>query len=347
MILFSERISTWLASSYTSDWSEPQQDAFQSEIVSLVDSNRERFPRRRCTTLQGSNARDKMFKIPAAKRLKRSELFNDNTDAQQLDPESQDEEPQEHQDHLAKPDYGFEYQFFQERHDTAKPEQHIREAEEYQFNLFKPSSKPIGKSNAEGDKFSTKGNAGPTLISLRSPSPDPTSTSVATSRPSSYYFIASLPQSTLTALCKSYLDSAISGTALFEKSQTSWPGTSLPWRVIHLPTHRKQLVIDATASNSTAVVPITLSAIEDRANRHHCRPSKKRRDLLKQKAAKRQAIIDESKTKEEHEREKRNRKNRERKLKRRAKERREKDEKRAGAELSLESRTDEEVSVDA
>lgn len=286
-----------------------------------------------------------MFETPAAKRLKRSELFSVGVEVQQSDLRFQDEAEQEHQQDETGINYGFEYDFVQEHQYQTSLDQQAQETDEYQFNLFRPSSKPIVKLNLQNSESTPKVEAQPPLISLRSPSPDATFNSTATCRPSSYYFTSSLPQATLTNLRKSYNDSAISTTALLKKSQFSWPGTSLPWRVIHLPAHRKQVVIHNFVSQSTATLPTEISASEDKVIRRRTRPSKKRRDLLKLKAAKRQALIDESKTKEEHEREKKNRKNRERKLKRRAKERREKDEKRAGAELESENRMDEESSI--
>ncbi|KAJ8606809.1 hypothetical protein MRB53_040676 [Persea americana] len=126
------------------------------------------------------------------------------------------------------------------------------------------------------------------------------------------------------------------GETILKDSARSWPGMHLSWRILSLPAHPKQIVVNRVSEIGTRLhnndsasklsKPVSLREPSRRP-----RPSKKRRDLSKKKFAHRQALIDETKTKEEHEKEKRNKKNRDRKMKRRAKERREKDE--AKAEL--------------
>lgn len=273
-----------------------------------------------------------MFEVPAAKRLKRSELFDDSTlqispDTVALIDDGQPDLP-----------YHFEYDLVEqptEQSFVASAVTEIPKEEAFQFNLFQPRSKPLqpqDTSTSEG--IASNSSQRPHFISIRSPSPvqlsDPNNLDFVRKRPDSYYFTASLPAATLQVLRQQYAHSAISTGDLQQLSTRPWPGASLPWRVIRLPAHRKQTLVHkqgVALATSSRLDRGTVQS-ENAASRRRARPSKKHRDVLRKKALKRQRVIDETKTKEEYEREKKNRKNRERKLKKRAKERREKEEKR-------------------
>lgn len=299
-----------------------------------------------------------MFEVPAAKRVKRSQLFEDDTSdlnesisAAKLGESSNNESQPD-----VVPSYGFEYDFVDQpplltaslnkKQVPDEPNQPQEEAETFQFNLFRPNTtrKPPSPQPKDKDTAEPPSNPQPVLvpalISLRSASPvsatDP-SLAYRQHRPDSYYFTvtASTPPDALKSLRASYADSAISADTINKHLARAWPGTYLPWRVVELPAHKRQVVvhrIGLTASSASAGsgdVPAR-SLGEQASTGRRARPSKKRREVRKGKARARQRIIDESKTKEEHEKEKRNRKNRERKLKRRAKERRDREEGRAG-----------------
>lgn len=309
----------------------------------------------------------KMFEVPSAKRVKRSQLFHsDDEDIVDHDStglekgtKTRDGKNGDEDDVDVLPNYGFEYDFVAPELITSttisnsKTQQETdvvnSEPEIYSFNLFAPTHAPkqtaattnTSQSTAPNQDHST--SAQPIKISIRSPSPalevDPTDPgSITTQRPDSYYFTSALAPSTLQSLKLSYLASAMPHSTLKKFSESPWPGTSVPHRVITLPSHSKQIVIHRPSKNtSSATTTLTTKSIpphpESTATHTHrrARPSKKRRDLAKLKADRRRILIDETKTKEEHEREKKNKKNRERKLKRRAKERREKEMKGGGS----------------
>jgi len=298
-----------------------------------------------------------MFEVPAAKRVKRSKLFDD--DASELDESIHTNKAGENSNHESQPDvipsYGFEYDFIDQQprpiNENQAPDepgqpQDEAEAETFQFNLFRPNPnlKPSRSQDEDKDPSATataapqsKPKPAPVLISLRSPSPlnvaDP-SLALRQHRPDSYYFTvtASTPPEVLKSLRASYAESAISAATIHQQLARSWSGMYLPWRVVELPAHARQVVVHRMelSSDDTSRSVTGQSLDEKTSGRGRARPSKKRREVRKGKARARQRIIDESKTKEEHEREKKNRKNRERKLKRRAKERRERGEGRVG-----------------
>lgn len=286
-----------------------------------------------------------MFEVPAAKRVKRIELSGHGSD---------DEPDSDHAataEETAIPNYGFEYDFVELKSNITDPAIPIDSAEisdqAFQFNLFRPStkSKPSTEegTNTTDTDVKHKERSGstiePALISIRSPSPaaDPESNTIfyKDPRPDSYYLTSRLPTSKLQELRESYKAAAVSVSELQRLKQRPWPGTSLPWRVMQLPAHRKQIFVHRPTQKDQLSLLTTPAAGNTELTRvHRARPSKRKRDLLRDRAAKRQKIIDESKTKEEHEREKKARKNREQKLKRRAKERQLKEEKRSAVKDS-------------
>lgn len=277
-----------------------------------------------------------MFEVPAVKRVKRSEIFDHDIDAE-ADIQVNDASTEE----ITVLNYGFEYDFVDSNIQPTQSE-NMKE-ETFEFNLFRANPKAqlppsSGESKLEARDTSAQhtSKSEPALISIRSPTPEPSGEAaegrLSRSRPDAYYFTASTSYTTLNRLHQEYSKSAVSGENILNESKKSWGGMHLSWRVLHLPAHVKQFVEDRTAKAEDvhlkdAVNQIkTSTATSMRNTQRRARPSKKRRDLTRRKSAHRQAVIDETKTKEEHEKEKRNKKNRERKLKRRAKERKEKEE---------------------
>ncbi|KAK5945894.1 hypothetical protein PMZ80_000033 [Knufia obscura] len=276
-----------------------------------------------------------MFEVPAAKRVKRTKLSDNGPINDSLEQAPGEEHDQSSKEENGPVDYGFEYDFIEPHPATTSKIYQAADAqpaeEALQFNLFRPTSRPSAAKNSESTTATRPDSqAQPALISLRSPSPptatDPANLKFRTERPDSYYFTASISPTRLKNLRDGYAQCAITTATIQHQSSRPWPGTHLSWRVITLPAHRKQIVVHKAEPASTITKPVSTPIPPNSAGRGaRARPSKKRRDLLKLKAQRRQRVIDESKTKEEHEKEKRNKKNRERKLKRRAKERREKE----------------------
>ncbi|KAK5103314.1 hypothetical protein LTS08_002727 [Lithohypha guttulata] len=288
-----------------------------------------------------------MFEIPGAKRVKRTEFFerdNDNEQRTLIDGQKKHSDVDVDE---TLPDYGFDYEFIDQTTtaSTQQAETTSEKEQTFQFNLFRPAPQSSQKQSSaltpstETTCQNTTGSV-PALISIRSPSPAVSQEAERglyhTSRPDSYYLTSCVPPEKQQRLRESYAAAAVTGNFILDTLSTRhWPGASLSWRVIHLPTNRKQVVLQKTPSltklpSSSTVKGTAMINNENPRTGRRPRPSKKRRDLLRDRAAKRQRIIDESKSKEEHEKEKRNKKNRERKLKRRAKERREKEEKKVG-----------------
>ena len=120
-------------------------------------------------------------------------------------------------------------------------------------------------------------------------------------RAQSYYFTSS----TDPKRREEYAETAVAGTEVLSRAQrTKWPGTALPWRVIHLP---------SSDSKSPSAITITISAGDGETSKHRTRAGKKKRITLRKKH--KDAVL-----KAETEKEKRTRRNREKKVKKKAKE---------------------------
>lgn len=278
-----------------------------------------------------------MFEIPSAKRVKRSQLFDSESDSDKgyaKAPEIPRSRKNNHDDKKdieidGIPNYGFEYDFIRQNSAHTSPQPASlptqQNPETYHFHLFKPATAQISpdpSSQTHAQQAQQQSQPQPISISIRSPSPPSTTAHppiLKDLRPASYYFTSALPPATLSHLRSTYSTSAISGRTILSLSQTPWPGTHQPWRVIHLPAHPKQVVVHKSLSTPGKRHPSPDAPARARVGGKP-RPSKKRRE----RARRTRPRIDESKSKEQHEREKRTRKNRERKVKRRAKEREEK-----------------------
>lgn len=255
-------------------------------------------------------------------------------------------------------DYGFEYDFFtppntSSSHEPAKsdaqsekplrsqiPEQSLdpkdphhedEDAETtYQFRLFTshPSSE-LSKSN----------NAAPVRDTIRlSATPPPSATNlnmtdsislentqfVRPRRPDSYYFTSALPASTLSSLSLQYSDTALSTTDILARAKTTqWPGTSLPWRVIHVKLAKPAPALPPSRLPSSSRLSSRPTSTSSRSH-HNPRPSKKRRLVLRRRSAAQVDLAEKAKAADEADREKRTRRNREKKVKRKEREKRKK-----------------------
>lgn len=253
-----------------------------------------------------------MFEEPHAKRIRRSEIFSDGdsiTEEPQEDPIGTADDDEE----TETPAYHFDYELIENAggeptkfahlrvHEPAPPPPEAAEQEEaFEFRLF--------SAPAPSQTQSTQPNPPPSRINIRSPTPDQPSDGrfINPHRPSSYY-LAKSPRLDKLAVA------AVSGIEILQCSHSPWPGTQMPWRVIHLPSAK--VSVSDISSDTKAMLKIRGKGVPSK-NARSGKPSKKRRILLRTRA---RAVDLKIKEKEEHLREKRTRLNREKKVKRKAK----------------------------
>ncbi|KAH0841667.1 hypothetical protein AYO21_01099 [Fonsecaea monophora] len=321
-----------------------------------------------------------MFEVPDAKRVKRSDLFRDDHNDDDVDdtlPGSRGSSrsvspcptthPKDDGENVLRPSYGFEYEFVApptasspEQKRKAKPGSDLRaptkpesksavnpkqegeeeegeeEPLEFQFRLFTSSKKSRSTTNtsaarrpSQDDVTTTTTTTTTTIADTRirlSRTPEPAALEESLSlenahflrphRPDSYYFTAALPEEATQALRTQYADVAVSTADILSRAtRTKWPGTALPWRLIHVQLlHGKD--------RSAGAQPLRSSTSSSSSGSK--RPSKKRRILLRRRLALRQELAAQAKATEETEREKRTRRNREKKVKRKEREKRKK-----------------------
>ena len=263
-----------------------------------------------------------MFEQPEAKRIKRSNYGKGTSSSPEASPSPSTQEETSHSR------YEFEYEFIDvptisktkpglEESNTAtqKPESGAEDDQTFEFRLF--ASEEATSTNATESKSHTKTTV--TLVPEQDLSQIPLSEGrfLKPARPDTYYFTSSLSRSDLKILRKRYEASAVSTSDLLQIATSQhWPGTALPWRVIHL-----------TAPGKKSTEHSRLGSQEQlRAGRS--KPNKKRRiqlrKLLLARTAAANAKAREHETAEEKEkamREKKTAKNRKVQLKRREKER--------------------------
>ena len=262
-------------------------------------------------------------------RVKRSELFNDeNVDDQfsmrdSLDPTTVADEAT----HLATQPLGyeFEYDFVEQQQITPRTEESPPQAgvsqgdEAFEFRLFgtTKASKPAEVTPEESASKNT--SSAVALISIRSPTPDAQRSDgrfVRPSRPQSFYFTAALSEDEAASLNRQFISAAIAGHDVVSRSvSTGWPGTHLPWRVLHIP--RASSKVSPDDSQDTGKVA---------AKTKKCKMSKRRRIMLRQKSAAVEAAKIREQEKEVEMRAKKSAKNRKQQLRRREKERQKKQE---------------------
>lgn len=165
--------------------------------------------------------------------------------------------------------------------------------ETYAFNLFAPKSKPNpepqlqspSSSNPQYTQATSPSTTHPhpqlSRITIRSPTPsseqDPNNIGRITKpRPESHYFTSSLPTETISTLQSQYISAAISGSEIQTLSTSSWQGTHLPWRIIHIP--KSKLTLRDHSTNITTTTTPNPTITSTRQSRP--RPSKKRRIML-------------------------------------------------------------------
>lgn len=174
--------------------------------------------------------------------------------------------------------------------------------EGYEFRLF-GSTKAVDRKLAEG---------GVNKIRLRSP---PVSQGdaglIRSERDRSYYFAKPLSVTEE----EQFQSVAVNGEQVLARARRPWPGSSYPWKVLHLS------LSNLNSSIRTEEIQTFRSLADHSLSTKRKRPGKKYRIKVRQKQALIQAQQDASKAaaeaKEAAEREKRTRRNREKKVKKR------------------------------
>lgn len=253
-------------------------------------------------------------------RIKRSELF----DADNSPHSSPSASPI-----IAErdPDYGFEYDFItavSSAPDIAPVSREADMEEEYQFRLFTagPRATPGTVQPGPSTKATIRLSLTPPPTALTESWSLDKAQFVRPNRPDSYYFTSATPHETKNIMKAEYADVAVSASdVLFRAQSTKWPGTALPWRLIHV-----QLVNPGNNSRYKSLPPSSVSKdVSHAASRlNRKRPSKKRRILLRRRLALRADMAAQVKATQESEQEKRTRRNREKKVKRKEREKKKK-----------------------
>lgn len=133
-------------------------------------------------------------------------------------------------------------------------------------------------------------------------------------RDQSYYFTKELANDTKEMLSQA----AVSGQDVLMRSKCNWPGSSYPWKVLHIQNTKRQRLSLSNANTLFAKL------CDSPSHAKRKRPGKKTRVKVRTKAAMVKARQDESRKaaeqKEAEEREKRTRRNREKKVKKKQRE---------------------------
>ncbi len=215
----------------------------------------------------------------------------------------------------------FDVEYIDRSHETTSNLQDRNESgvkpdeEAFEFRLFSSSKapKPTTATDKEPNRSATTTTTTTTThqpgihhINVRSPTPLSAAGDgafVIPHRPQSYYFTSS----TDSKRQEEYNEVAMAGTEVLNTAQrTIWPGTALPWRVIHLPGSAPEALAFSSA------LTITISTSGER-NKGRTRAGKKKRIAARKKY--KDMVL-----KAETEKEKRTRRNREKKVKKKAKE---------------------------
>lgn len=245
---------------------------------------------------------------------------------------------------MTVPDYGFEYEFISPDVDQAEGkarplapapkdkeiaedvDQDQEEEQEYQFRLF--------TSAATQPKAQSPTFIKPIIRLSRSPSPVvgldralslDKAHFIRPNRPDTYYFTAALPAETVHSLRSQYAQVAVSTSDVISRAKaTSWPGTTLPWRVIHVQLANRS----SSARDRHVVEAIVKTTHESSSSKSNSKPkaksSKKRRIVLRRRLAKSAELAAQAVEAELTEKEKRTRRNREKKVKRKEREKKKK-----------------------
>lgn len=248
-----------------------------------------------------------MFEEPQAKRIRRSEVFED-AESDSSEEEVTDTTTIKDIQNSIGLAYHFDYDLVENESGKITKFAHIQidepihedslpNEEAFEFRLFS-AKKPSDEANT-----STATELVSQKINIRSPTPDKPSDGrfINPHRPLSYYLASDPPTPDIAA-------AAVSGDEILESSQCPWPGMQLPWRVTHLPNAKMSALRPRKSDVSSAL------KADSRDKR---KPNKRRRILLRTRE---RAKDEKTKEKEAHLREKKTRLNREKKIKRKAKE---------------------------
>ncbi|KAJ5720426.1 uncharacterized protein N7483_008360 [Penicillium malachiteum] len=275
-----------------------------------------------------------MFDLPEAKRVRRNEV---QSPASSRSPSPVDESKLQdaharlgkllNLDDLIGPNVESE-----NTSNGTQPGANEEEEQEFEFRLFSAPTKTPDTTQKPSDGGDKAGSETQKLrIRVRSPTPgsgDPSEGRfVKAFRGWQYYFsssslwnkseVKSEDEADQTRKKEQFEDIAVTGEQMMSwaKSQP-WPGCHLPWRVISLKRHQTKL---PPKNKDVPVLPVYVieGALPSKSPKTRKKPGKKRRLILRKRAA---AV----ETAKEADAEKRTRKNRERKLKRRQKAREEK-----------------------
>jgi hypothetical protein len=276
-----------------------------------------------------------MFESPQAKRIRRSKVFDSGSSSSSDEEVTETTTIKEIQDSIGL-SYHFDYDLIEngagevtkfahlqvdEPENVPIQEKTPQDYEAFEFRLFAtprpPNARPSDIDSKTNETPATQTQQASNKITIRSPTPDVPSSGrfINPNRPKSYYFTTTPPPPSITL-------SAISGPTILSSSHSPWPGTFLPWRVIHL-------------SSSTTKLPPSKPLYDvpkSQAIRKSRKLSKKRRIQLRTRSKLMDAKV---KEKEQHLREKKTRLNRERKVKRREKEKMEKAQKEKEREMEM------------
>lgn len=178
------------------------------------------------------------------------------------------------------------------------------EDEELEFQLF-ATAKPAADKTAIANK-----------IRLRSPTPQTTDPGfVNAERPLEYYFADSTNRD-------SYSTTALSGSQVSALSKTPWPGSTYPWKVLHLPSGGQTKA--ARLQANMLFDKLVSAGAEEGSSTRRKRLGKKARIKIRTKLQAARSKAEQAKmdanAKEAALKEKRTRLNREKKIKKRAKE---------------------------
>ncbi|EME85680.1 uncharacterized protein MYCFIDRAFT_82579 [Pseudocercospora fijiensis CIRAD86] len=189
--------------------------------------------------------------------------------------------------------------------DNTRQEDGYEDKDELEFQLFAPSAR--------------KSDDPPAVAKIRIATPEASEHESGFIRPNrndSYYFKGPVT----TAERQNYETAALSGQDILLASQTPWPGMAYPWKLLEIPSSRKQRIL---LEGSDAIYERLLGHHAVVASKH-TRPGKKSRIKLRMKAAaakaKQEQALKAAASKEAAEQEKRTRRNREKKVKKKNRE---------------------------
>ena len=263
-----------------------------------------------------------MYDVPDLRTVKREDLDTPSTSTSRYS--SQSPELDRHDAQAHNP---FEYDFIDQPKTNTEGSLQTRtgddEEQTFSFRLFASSAKDQKQQAAHASESGYGQRI--TLRAVLPVSSIPLSEGrfLRPKRPESYYFTASLSVAELKQVREQYISAAVSSEELLSAAlQTHWPGTALPWRVIHIPAPRAP----PQSKRPTNIKPSTSNKLSKRP-----KPNKKRRihlrKLLAAQEASAKAILRANETAEDKEqalREKKSAKNRKNQLRRREKERQKK-----------------------